>query len=52
MNLFLYIVGELAHDLVKLASPFIFIALVLGILWLGDNLFSVISQIFSFLTLR
>ena len=51
MNLFLYIVGELFDDLMKLATPVAMLAALIGILWLGDNLFSVISSIFSSLFL-
>ena len=51
MNLFLYIVGDLFHDLLKLASPIIFIALVISLLWLGDNLFSIVTSVFPFLAL-
>lgn len=51
MNLFLYIVGELFDDLMKLLTPVVMLAALIGILWLGDNLFSVISSIFSVLAL-
>lgn len=51
MNLFLYILDNLITDLMKIATPAIFLAALIGILWLGDNLFSVISSIFSILAL-
>lgn len=51
MNLFLYIVGELFDDLMKLLTPVAMLAGLIGILWLGDNLFDVISSIFSVLAL-
>lgn len=47
MNLFLYILDNLITDLMKIATPAIFLAALLGILYLGDNLFTIISTLFS-----